>query len=48
MTVIQNEIRELLLSLGVSDVGFCHPMAGAGFGGSRPEREKRMGIFVTG
>jgi len=30
MTAIQNEIKNLLLSLGVSDVGFCHTEDGPG------------------
>ena len=30
MTEIQNEIKDLLFSLGVSDVGFCHTEDGIG------------------
>jgi len=33
MTQIQTEIKELLVSLGVSDVGFCHTQADDGIGG---------------
>ena len=32
MTQIQTEIKDLLLSLGVSDVGFCHTAEGDGLG----------------
>ena len=33
MTQRQTEIKEMLLSLGVSDVGFCHTEEGDGIGG---------------
>ena len=33
MTQIQTEIKDLLVSLGVSDVGFCHMQADDGIGG---------------